>query len=111
MSILDDIDKNFERKHKKTLMDEESKGINDWTMDSVKKFSKKIGKTPDEKGFFDACTTRMSKHMSDEDAKGMCAKIRDKFKGSTYWRGKDKSEKERDKDTKSKQNVEKFPKD
>jgi len=67
-----------------------------WTDKSVDKFGKTIGKAPDEKGFFDACVSRMSgkEGFDAEKAKGFCASIKDKKYGSTFWRGRGKSEKE-----------------
>lgn len=76
-----------------------------WTKSSIEKFGKTIGKSPDEKGFFNTCLGRLSKHMDDDTAKGMCASMKDVKKGSTYWRGKGKSEKKSKEDTKKHQNV------
>ena len=39
-----------------------------WTKDSISKFAKTIGKSPDEKGFFSACVAKMSKHMDDKES-------------------------------------------
>ena len=36
----------------------------------------------------------MSKHFSEEDVKGFCAKVKDKGWDTTLWRGKDKTKKE-----------------
>lgn len=48
------------------------KGMPDgWDEKTIAKISKTIGKDPDEKGFFDACHTTMSKHMDDQTAKGL----------------------------------------
>ena len=65
----------------------ETKGLDEWDKSSVEKFGKTIGKSPDEEGYFDACVLRMGKHMSDENAKGFCAKTLDIYKGDTDWRG------------------------
>jgi hypothetical protein len=63
-------------------------GLDNWTDESIAKFSKSIGISPDEKGFFDVCKKRMTGNdMSDKNASGFCAKIIDKSKGSTDWRG------------------------
>lgn len=90
---------------------EKSKGIGDWSEESLKKFAKTIGKDPKDKGFFEACVKRMSKHFSKDEAEGFCALVKDKSYGSTFWRGKDKTKKDVKKQVKSKQNVEKFPKE
>ena len=73
---------------------EKEKGLDTWDDESLKKFAKTIGKEPKEKGFFDACVKRMSKHFSEEDVKGFCAKVKDKGWDTTLWRGKDKTKKE-----------------
>ena len=70
-----------------------------WTKDSVAKFGKTIGKSPDEHGFFDACVSRMSDEMG-EGAKGFCASLKDTYYGSPNWRGKGKEKKDIKKDTK-----------
>jgi len=77
-------------------MNEAPIGTAGWTDKSVEKFGKTIGKDAKEKGFFDACVSRMSgkEGFDAEKAKGFCAAIKDKAHGSTYWRGKDKSKKE-----------------
>lgn len=69
-----------------------------WSQKSIAKFEKTIGKKANEKGFFDACVARMSKHMG-EQSKGFCASILDKKYNSTYWRGKGKTKKEIKADT------------
>lgn len=76
-----------------------------WDKDTIDKIAKKIGKKPDEKGFFDACVLRMSKHMDPETAKGLCANMKDTGTGSTYWRGKGKTTKQAKSDIKKHQNV------
>ena len=72
-----------------------------WTDKSIEKFGKTIGKAPGEKGFFDACEKRMSKHMG-EKAKGFCAAVKDRHYKSPMWRGKGKTEDQVKKDTKEK---------
>lgn len=67
-------------------------GLENWDADSMRKFSKTIGKNPTEKGFFDACVTRMGQHFTEDQAKGFCAKLKDKAYNSTYWRGKDQDD-------------------
>ena len=73
-----------------------------WSQKSVAKFEKTIGKKADEKGFFDACVSRMEPKMG-ERAKGFCAAIKDAKHGSSHWRGKGKSEKEAKADAKKHQ--------
>lgn len=64
-----------------------------WDESSVKKFaetlSNSIGKNPNEKGWFDACTLKMRKEMGD-GAAGFCAACKDTYMGTTFWRGKNK---------------------
>jgi hypothetical protein len=60
------------------------------------------GKTPDDKGWFDLCVEHMEGKI--DDAPAYCARVRDAVKGSTYWRGKGKSEKEAKADVKKHQN-------
>ena len=57
-----------------------------WTRDSIEKFSKSIGKTPEEKGFFKECVLHLGKSMDTEQANGTCANIIDSWKGNTNWR-------------------------
>jgi len=76
-----------------------------WDKSTISKVSKKIGKAPDEKGFFDACVSTMSKHMSGDTARGLCANMKDTGTGSTFWRGKGKSHDKATKDIKKHQNV------
>ena len=77
-------------------------GSKGWTQKSVEKFGKTIGKSPQDKGFFDACVKRMEgkKGFDKEKAQGFCASIKDKSFDSTYWRGKGKTKKETKKDVK-----------
>ena len=51
-------------------------------------FGKHHGVGPTEHGFFDICV----KHMKDkiDDAEAYCARVKDAYNNSTYWRGKDK---------------------
>jgi len=74
-----------------------------WDKDSVKKLSKKIGKNPGDKGFFDACTKKMGKHI--DSVEGFCANVKDVGLSSTYWRGKGKSKEQVKKDTEKNKNV------
>lgn len=55
-------------------------------------FGKKHGVMPDEKGFHETCVSHMEGNIDDPAA--YCAAVKDAYHGSTYWRGKDKSEKE-----------------
>lgn len=76
-----------------------------WTQKSVKKFARSLvdkggGKS---EGFFDKCVKKMKGKI--DNPEGFCAGVKDEVYGSTYWRGKDKSEKEVRKDTKKHQNV------
>lgn len=59
-----------------------------WTKSSVEKFGKTIGHPVDKKGFFDACVMKMKNRVDDPD--GFCASLKDKYYGTTEWRGKDK---------------------
>lgn len=65
-----------------------------WTQKSVVKFARTLGKEtglgPRDKGFFDACVAKMSKHFG-EGAKGFCAAVKDSSWDTTMWRGKGKS--------------------
>jgi len=48
------------------------KGMPDgWTSKSIEKLSATIGKSPGDKGFFDACYSHMSQHMEPDTAKGL----------------------------------------
>jgi len=76
-----------------------------WDKGTIDKISKKIGKKPGDKGFFDECVIHMSKHMDKDTAKGLCANMKDTGTGSTMWRGKGKSHDQATKDIKKKQNV------
>jgi len=84
-----------------------------WTRESVIKFAKTLtkdtGKKPDEKGFFEACVKKLESHFG-EGANGFCAAIKDEAYGSTYWRGKGKTEKETKTAVKSHKNVPEKPK-
>jgi hypothetical protein len=61
-------------------------GLDNWNKESVTKFEKTLGKTVHEEGFFDACVIKMKEGMTDDQAKGACAKIIDIGKGTTDWR-------------------------
>jgi len=89
-----------------------------WTDKSIKKYLKTFGKDlkkvkeqvetilelkATSKGFFDACVKKMKGKM--ESPEGFCASLKDEAEGSTYWRGKGKTKKEADKDTRKHQNV------
>jgi hypothetical protein len=60
-----------------------------WGKKSVEKFGETIGKSPDEKGFFDTCVVRMKgkKGFDGEKAEKFCASLIDTYKGTTKWRG------------------------
>jgi hypothetical protein len=80
-----------------------------WDEESVKKFAKSLRKGGAKKeGFFDACVKKMEdeKGFNKDRAKRFCAGIKDEVYGSTYWRGKGKSEEEAAKDVKKHQNEE-----
>jgi hypothetical protein len=59
-----------------------------WTKSSVEKFGKTIGSPVDKSGFFDACVMKMKSKVNDPD--GFCASLKDKYYGTTEWRGKEK---------------------
>jgi hypothetical protein len=59
-----------------------------WTKSSVEKFGNTIGHAPSKKGFFDACVLKMKRRV--DDPEGFCASLKDKYYGTTNWRGKDK---------------------
>lgn len=80
-------------------LDEAPISTKGWTKDSVVKFGKTIGVSPDKKGFFDACVSRMKGKMGDR-AEGFCASLKDAYYGSVYWRGSGKTEKQVKKDVK-----------
>lgn len=63
------------------------------------------GMTPDDKGWFDVCVTHMDGNIDNPEA--YCARVRDHWKGSTYWRGKGKTEKEREASVKEHPNIKK----
>lgn len=71
---------------------EQAVGLAGWDEGSIKKFSKTIGADPKKHGFFDKCYSRMKgkEGWTDDQAKGFCARIIDKAKGTTEWRGKKK---------------------
>lgn len=83
-----------------------------WTRKSVIKFAKTLGTEtglgPKDKGFFDACVSRMSKHFG-EGAKGFCASVKDEAYNSTYWRGKGKTKKEKEVAIKSHKKIPRKP--
>ena len=76
-----------------------------WDSSSVEKFGKTIGKSPTDKGFFDACVARMSNKegFDEQKAKGFCASIKDRAYGDPHWRGKGKTKSQVKKDTAGKE--------
>lgn len=84
-----------------------SKPPRGWNQQSIKKFAntftKKMKGGVKTKGFFDKCVNKMQGRV--DNPEGFCAAIKDEMYGSTYWRGKDKSEKDIRNDTKKIQNV------
>lgn len=66
-------------------------------------FGKTHGTYPDEKGFHELCVLHMEDNV--EDAPAYCARVKDVYNQSTYWRGKGKSKKEVESDVKAHQNV------
>jgi hypothetical protein len=81
-------------------------GLNEGNQDKLARwgqsFGKKHGIMPDEKGFHELCVEHMTGNIDDPAA--YCARVKDVFSGSTYWRGKDKSKKEVKADVKKHQN-------
>lgn len=70
-----------------------------WTEKSVEKFAKSLaGKSATEKGFFDACVEKMTGNIDEPEA--FCASVKDSVWNTTYWRGKDKTKKEIEKQKK-----------
>lgn len=84
-----------------------------WTRKSVIKFAKTLtsetGKGPKDKGFFDACVSKMRKHFGD-GAEGFCASVKDEAYASTYWRGKGKTKKEKEAAIKTHKKIPRKPK-
>lgn len=76
-----------------------------WTDQSIKKYSKTFSKKMKggvkSTGFFDKCVKKMQGKM--ENPEGFCASLKDETFKSTGWRGKGKSAKEVEKDTKKKE--------
>ena len=70
-----------------------------------KTFGKNHGKYPDEKGFHELCVTHMEGNI--DDAPAYCARVKDNYMGSSYWRGKGKTKKEVDTAVKEHPNVKK----
>lgn len=81
------------------LFEDEDEKIAKWG----ETFGKNHGIYPDEKGFHAVCVEHMEGNIDDPDA--YCARVKDVYIGSTYWRGKDKSEKEVKADIKKHKNV------
>jgi hypothetical protein len=70
-----------------------------WTKKSVEKFAKSLAdKGATKKGFFDACVSKMEGNIDDPEA--FCASIKDEVWDTTFWRGKDKTKKEVEKQKK-----------
>ena len=79
-----------------------------WTDKSIKKagttLARHVGeKTPNDKGFFDKCVAKIGNKMKNPE--GYCASLKDEASGSTYWKGKDKTKKEAQKDIAKHKNV------
>jgi len=65
-------------------------------------FGKNHGKYPDEKGFHSLCVEHMTDNIDDPAA--YCARVKDAWYGSTFWRGKEKSDKQVKSDVKNNTN-------
>jgi hypothetical protein len=76
------------------INEEETERMIHW----VKTFSERHDVDPTKKGWHKVCVDHMKENMGEEGAAAYCARALDTYKGSTYWRGKDKSEKEASKD-------------
>ena len=79
-----------------------------WTKKSVKKAGKTLAKhvgkeSPKKKGFFEKCVEKMRGNIDDPEA--YCAALKSEAHGSTYWRGKGKTEKEAERASKAHKNV------
>lgn len=79
-----------------------------WTADSVKKTALTMAKnmgldSPADEKFVEKCSERVKKHMKSPE--GYCASLKDRYTGSTFWRGKGKTEKEGKTDIAKHQNV------
>jgi hypothetical protein len=72
-------------------------------------FGEKHGIMPDGKGFHTLCVEHMTGNIDDPAA--YCARVKDAYMGSTYWRGKDKSKKEVKADVKKHPNYPKSDRD
>ncbi len=60
-----------------------------WNLKSMRKFANTLtDKDPTDHGWFDACVTKMSKHMDKPEA--YCASLRDSLLKTNMWRGKGK---------------------
>jgi hypothetical protein len=81
---------NIIEKISRLLNEEEVERMIRW----IKTFSANHNVDPDKKGWFDVCVEHMEDEMGEEGARAYCARAKDTWKGSTYWRGKGKSEKE-----------------
>jgi len=80
-----------------------------WTHESVEKFVDTLSKTmkvkPMSKDWFYKCEEKMKKQFGEDRARRFCAAIADEYTGSTYWRGKGKSQMRIKADVKAHQNV------
>jgi hypothetical protein len=72
-------------------------------------FGKNHGKYPDEKGFHSLCVEHIEGNIDDPSA--YCARVKDAYFGSTFWRGKNKSSKEVKVDVKEHPNIKKGKKE
>ena len=77
----------------------------------VKTFSKNHSLDPKKSGWHEECVKHMEDEMGEDGAAAYCARALDAYKGSTYWRGAGKSEKEAKKDVESHQNYPKTKKE
>ena len=88
------------KKYKETLDESGFKKLpKGWSKKSVNKTGKTLAKhmglnSPKDKGFFDKCVEKMKDKMNNPE--GYCASLKDQAHGgdkaATYWRGKEKSE-------------------
>lgn len=79
-----------------------------WTRESIVKFAKSLVDEYDlegatDRGFFDACVEKMEGNI--DNPEGFCASVKSEVHGSTFWRGKGKTEKEAEKAAKEHPNV------
>lgn len=69
------------------INEEEAEQLRKWG----KTFGKNHGKYPDEHGFFDLCVEHMTGNIDDPEA--YCARVKDIYSKTTYWRSGSKKEK------------------